>query len=526
MDTSSITSILMIALIKPLLLVIIISLLWLLLRKKSASLQHFVLSLGVVGILCLPLLASVLPVIEINFSASILSAMIERINYWVELSLLIIGSTEDQDKAKIIFVVVGIYLLVMSSLVFYFLIDIVTVVLETKSAATIKNTNINQQLEELCELFDIKRKIRLVSVEKLSSPQTWGFIKPVIMLPKNSNVWDEDKILSIFTHELAHIVRLDWLTTLVVKMACAVFWFLLPLWWMANKIYQQAEIACDDYIFKIREKNVSYAQTLLAIAKNDNSLNKITNTALSMRGHSPLYHRIIAILDKQRPHHAMPVEDAQYWVILGGFVLVMLAGIQLIPVVNQVASRSTPITHFDWDFPIEKSRELETNLQPFSWELLQELKKKNTELSQLIDKTEEIKVSVPRLTKGDLSALSKIEEDTVLNVEKPNIQMTGYFPIEIASPVYPQLAIERGIEGWVQVEFGIDTRGQVVKPQIVARSGSRVFDKAVLIAIKKSRYQPQVINGEPISLHGVTETFRFKLMKSDVDETILEKPRR
>ena len=64
MDMTNAISLIVTAIIKPTIIIVVIWLLWLLIRKKSAALQHFVLSMGLVSVLLLPLLANFLPVIE------------------------------------------------------------------------------------------------------------------------------------------------------------------------------------------------------------------------------------------------------------------------------------------------------------------------------------------------------------------------------------------------------------------------------------------------------------------------------
>jgi hypothetical protein len=47
----------------------------------------------------------------------------------------------------------------------------------------------------------------------------------------------------------------------------------------------------------------------------------------------------------------------------------------------------------------------------------------------------------------------------------------------------------------------------------------------VLTALKKSRYRPQLLNGEPVVVQGVTELFRFTLSANQQD-AVIDKHRR
>ena len=98
---------------------------------------------------------------------------------------------------------------------------------------------------------------------------------------------------------------------------------------------------------------------------------------------------------------------------------------------------------------------------------------------------------------GGLSAGAMSDTDTV--------------PIVRVAPQYPIRASERGIEGWVVVEFTIDPTGKVVDPKIVSAEPPRIFDRAALRAIKKWKYKPKVVDGEPVERPGVQTKLTFQL---------------
>ena len=57
------------------------------------------------------------------------------------------------------------------------------------------------------------------------------------------------------------------------------------------------------------------------------------------------------------------------------------------------------------------------------------------------------------------------------------------------APKYPAGAQRRGIEGWVSVQFKIDSTGHVDAPQVVEGSPPGVFDAAAIEAVSKWRYR-------------------------------------
>ena len=86
-----------------------------------------------------------------------------------------------------------------------------------------------------------------------------------------------------------------------------------------------------------------------------------------------------------------------------------------------------------------------------------------------------------------------------------------YLPIVKVAPVYPSRAIDRGIEGYVIVEFTVTKNGSVRNPRVVEYHPSTIFNKAALAAALKFKYKPRVVNGEPIEVHGVLNKITFQL---------------
>ena len=86
-----------------------------------------------------------------------------------------------------------------------------------------------------------------------------------------------------------------------------------------------------------------------------------------------------------------------------------------------------------------------------------------------------------------------------------------YLPIVKVAPVYPRRAVDRGIEGYVIVEFTVTKTGAVRDPRVVEYEPSTIFNKAALEAALKFKYKPRIVNGEAIEVHGVLNKITFKL---------------
>ncbi len=86
-------------------------------------------------------------------------------------------------------------------------------------------------------------------------------------------------------------------------------------------------------------------------------------------------------------------------------------------------------------------------------------------------------------------------------------------PIMRVSPQYPSRASRRGIEGWVEVAFTINTNGATEDVRVVAEEPPGTFGRAAVKAVRKWKYKPQVIDGEARPRPDVRVMLKFELEK-------------
>jgi len=87
---------------------------------------------------------------------------------------------------------------------------------------------------------------------------------------------------------------------------------------------------------------------------------------------------------------------------------------------------------------------------------------------------------------------------------------TSSAPLVRVEPDYPPRAQQRGIEGWVEVEFTITSIGTVEDPKVLRANPPGIFEQSTLRAVRRWRYNPQVVNGRPVARRERTR-IRFQL---------------
>ena len=135
--------------------------------------------------------------------------------------------------------------------------------------------------------------------EEVSTPLTWGFFRPAILLPACAGEWTEAQREVVIAHERAHIDRNDWLWQTIAMLATAAFWF-QPLMWLASiELRREAEQAVDDRVLNSGADPSDYAAQLVAVARQ--VVGAAPAESVAMVRTTALESRVRAILDGNRP---------------------------------------------------------------------------------------------------------------------------------------------------------------------------------------------------------------------------------
>ncbi|MFA5630807.1 MAG: energy transducer TonB [Porticoccaceae bacterium] len=86
-------------------------------------------------------------------------------------------------------------------------------------------------------------------------------------------------------------------------------------------------------------------------------------------------------------------------------------------------------------------------------------------------------------------------------------------PLVRVPPDYPMRALNRGIEGWVVVQFTITGTGSVKDAIVIDAKPKGMFDEAAIKAILRYRYNPKIEDGVPVERVGVRQKIVFALEK-------------
>lgn len=75
---------------------------------------------------------------------------------------------------------------------------------------------------------------------------------------------------------------------------------------------------------------------------------------------------------------------------------------------------------------------------------------------------------------------------------------TNAVPLKVTNPIYPNVAEQRGIEGWVLLRFIVKADGTTDDIEVFDSSIEGYFDGAAIKAVSSRIYQPATIDGKPV----------------------------
>ena len=108
------------------------------------------------------------------------------------------------------------------------------------------------------------------------------------------------------------------------------------------------------------------------------------------------------------------------------------------------------------------------------------------------------------------SAKAKTTESSGHGSDASKTVISGVVPLVRVPPKYPVRAANRHIEGWVKVEFTIQTDGSVDNAAVVGAEPENIFDDAALTAISKWKFKEKIVNGVAVPQRAV-QKLQFKL---------------
>jgi bla regulator protein BlaR1 len=143
-----------------------------------------------------------------------------------------------------------------------------------------------QRLAALARRAGVRQPVALLESARVAGPMVLGHLRPVILLPLGAVAGLSPALLeALLAHELAHIVRRDYLLNLGLAVAEVLFFYHPAVWFMANCLRAERENCCDDQAAALcGGDGLRVARALAALAELEAATAPLPRLALAAAG--------------------------------------------------------------------------------------------------------------------------------------------------------------------------------------------------------------------------------------------------
>ncbi len=122
------------------------------------------------------------------------------------------------------------------------------------------------RFRELAQRMRMKKPVRILESAIVKVPLVIGSLKPVILVPLGLiSGLPAQQVEAIITHELAHIIRKDYLVNILQSLIEVLFFYHPAIWWLSKNIRIERENICDDMALEMCGDSLIYARALTSL---------------------------------------------------------------------------------------------------------------------------------------------------------------------------------------------------------------------------------------------------------------------
>lgn len=367
----------------------------------------------------------------------------------------------------------------------------------------------------------------LVSPEEIV-PLTAGLRHPFVLLPASAQQWSPERMRVVLLHEMAHIRRRDSFTQAIAELVRCLYWFHPLVWLAVSRIRVERERACDDLVLHAGTLASDYASHLLGLARTLPSA-ALHPLAVSMAG-AHLETRIRAILHPRTNRRVMSRASFAAACIVAACLVLPLAamrpqaanpgmvsgtvydpagarvpGASVIAIQTDNGQKLTATTDQEGKFSLgplpEGPWQITVEARGFAPRTIEGVNKSHYDITLDVGQMQE---NVVVRAKGAALAVA----------ERHRVRVGGnVVPAKLVykvDPDYPEDVRSRGIEGNVVLRAVISMEGTILSLTSVS-SPDPALTEAALKAVREWRYEPSLMNGEPIeTATAITVNFQLE----------------
>jgi bla regulator protein BlaR1 len=354
----------------------------------------------------------------------------------------------------------------------------------------------------MAKRFGLHRHIRVLCSKLVVTPILVGWLKPVVLLPLALVCnFPAAQIELIVAHELAHLRRWDPVANLFQVMLETLCFYHPVVHWISREVRNEREICCD----------------ATALAISGGSRHEFAKALAVLGGMREQHGALLlaasggVLLDRVQQMVVPPADEPAYGRLSARFVAVLVGAMLVVFTLKLEWNRAqiqTGLAESIEKIRVNWAAQVLPLMQPMQTMRWKDLAPSTIVLMRPV-KSEAVFDADP-LVKPQRTDISK--QALVVPTPSPvllriadlkntigpearfsnapiaeNLPMTPV-AIHMQRPVYPQVALLRGIEGRVVVEFSVATDGSVQNMRIVSAEPEGIFDQSALHAMRGWKY--------------------------------------
>lgn len=445
------------------------------LASRSAAERHL-LWIAVLGVAAsLPVLEAMLPAWQPEWTrgvAAVLPASMAALGRWSGAGAdgIAVRATGLEPASRIAGVVASVWAIGALLALGYLATQFLKLRRLRLSADRVHDARLRRLFDETGRVLTVRRRPELLQTPALAIPITWGVRRPRVLLPAAASTWSDERIRAVFSHELAHVQRRDWLLHVLAEGACAIYWF-NPLFWLARRqMHRESERAADDVVLELGIDGRDYAAHLIDIVRGSRPASPVPTIAMGRAPDLPA--RIQALVGVRVNRCAVTRRKA-----LAATIVALLAGLPVGALaISTVAS--------------------------------------------------EIQVRAAQLPNALLAAVSPVADVAPTAVRDIRVATgaagSATTPPDVIEyttpPLYSDEARLRGVEGVVVVRAEVGLDGRATSERVIEGLGHGL-DQNALVALRHWRFRPGTLNGVPVAMAADVH-IEFSLRQERLNEWI------
>lgn len=157
----------------------------------------------------------------------------------------------------------------------FFAVSYLRCYLEFRTSLPVRNAFAEWWLKE----HRLRRVICIRQSDRISAPLTYGILRPVILMPKNTDWENRQQLQYVLLHEYVHICRFDVAWKLIMMLALCIHWFNPVVWVMYILYNRDTELSCDEKVVRLsgETSKSTYAMMLITMEEKKSGLTPLCN---------------------------------------------------------------------------------------------------------------------------------------------------------------------------------------------------------------------------------------------------------